>query len=78
MCSSDLLDLRMPGRSGLEVLEEIHQRWPRVRVLVVTGAAPDGLARSAIGLGAHAVLLKPFRINELRAMVRSVLADAVW
>ena len=46
--------------------------------MLFRSAAPDGLARSAIGLGAHAVLLKPFRINELRAMVRSVLADAVW
>ncbi|HBP21300.1 MAG TPA: sigma-54-dependent Fis family transcriptional regulator, partial [Planctomycetes bacterium] len=32
-----LLDLRMPGRPGLEVLREIKQRWPLTEVIVLTG-----------------------------------------
>lgn len=73
-----VLDLRMPNRNGLEVLEELGRRWPKVRTLVATGAAPDGLARSALAAGARAVLAKPFRLHELRAVVRSVMAGAEW
>ncbi|MES2640590.1 MAG: response regulator [Myxococcota bacterium] len=73
-----VLDLRMPNRNGLEVLQEVARRWPTVRTLVATGAAPDGLARSAMAAGARAVLAKPFRLHELRAVVRSVMAGAEW
>ncbi len=78
--STDLLvlDLRMPNQSGLDVLEEVARRWPGVRVLVVTGAGPEGVARSALAAGARAVLAKPFRLHELRAVVRSVMAGAEW
>ncbi len=73
-----VLDLRMPNRNGLEVLQEVSRRWPTLRTLVATGAAPDGLARSAMAAGARAVLAKPFRLHELRAVVRSVMAGAEW
>ncbi|MDP2313250.1 MAG: response regulator [Pseudomonadota bacterium] len=73
-----VLDLRMPNRNGLDVLNEVRTHWPKLRTLVATGAAPDGLARSAMAAGARAVLAKPFRLHELRAVVRSVMADAEW
>jgi len=73
-----VLDLRMPSRGGLDVIVEAARRWPQIRVLVVTGAGPEGLARSALAAGARAVLPKPFRLHELRAVVRSVMAGAEW
>lgn len=73
-----VLDLRLPNGSGFDVLAEVKRRWPDLRVLVVTGAGPDGIARSALAAGARAVLPKPFRLHELRAMVRSVMAGAEW
>ncbi len=73
-----VLDLRMPNRNGLDVMQEAQVRWPKLRILVATGAAPDGLARSALAAGARAVLSKPFRMLELRAVARSVMAGAEW
>ncbi len=73
-----VLDLRMPKKHGLEVLAEARARWPDLRVIVVSGAAPDGVAQTAMAAGACAVLAKPFHLRELRAVARSVLADAGW
>jgi len=73
-----VLDLRMPHRNGLDVLQEVQVRWPKLRVVVATGAAPDGLARSALAAGARAVLAKPFRMLELRAVAKSVMVGAEW
>lgn len=73
-----VLDLRMPRRNGLEVLTEAKERWPQLRVVVASGAAPDVGSQSAVLAGAQAVLTKPFRLGELRAVVRSVLDGAVW
>lgn len=73
-----LLDLRIPTRNGMDVLEELHARWPSLRCVVASGAAPEGVAQCAMAAGARAVLQKPFKLAELRAVVRSVLAGAHW
>lgn len=73
-----LLDLRMPKRNGLEVLHEALTRWPTLRVVVASGAAPAGVAQTAVLTGARAVINKPFRLSELRALVRGVLDGAEW
>lgn len=73
-----LLDLRMPRRGGLDVMGEAMRRWPDIRVVVASGAAPDGVVRAALDAGAVAVLAKPFRLSQLRAVVRGVLANAQW
>ena len=73
-----LVDLRMPLRNGLDVVTEAHRRWPSLPAIVASGAAPEGVAQSAMAAGARAVLQKPFKLHELRALVRSVLAGAHW
>ncbi len=73
-----VLDLRMPGMDGLEVLRQALKTWPQLRFILIAGAATEGQMRQALDLGARAVLPKPFRLHELRAMVRSVLEDAQW
>lgn len=73
-----ILDLRMPGLDGMEVLNQALATWPHLRVILIAGAASAGLMRQALDAGARAVLPKPFRLHELRALVRSVLADAQW
>lgn len=70
-----VLDLRMPRMDGMDVLHRAHARWPELRVIVVSGAAPDGVIQSAMAEGARHVLTKPFTIRELRAVVRAALAD---
>lgn len=73
-----ILDLRMPRLDGMDLLARIRPRWPDLRVVVASGAAPDGVIQTAMAAGARAVLSKPFSIRELRAVVRAVLSDAVW
>lgn len=70
-----ILDLRMPRLDGLDLLERVRDRWPELRVLVASGAAPDG-GQSVMALGARAVLTKPFSVQQLRATVRAVLAES--
>lgn len=68
-----LLDLRMPGRDGLSLLEEIRRAWD-VPILMLTGYATVESAVQALKLGADDYLTKPCDFEELRAKIRTLLA----
>jgi DNA-binding NtrC family response regulator len=68
-----LLDLRMPGMGGLEVLSELRARQPATPVLMLTGSRDVADAVKAIKLGAMDYLTKPFERDELVAVVRRAL-----
>ncbi|QRN83517.1 response regulator transcription factor [Chloroflexota bacterium] len=53
-----LMDIRMPGASGIEACEEITKRWPDVRVVILTSYAEDEMLFSAIRAGASGYVLK--------------------
>lgn len=53
-----LMDIRLPGPSGIDVTEEIIQRWPDVRVVILTSYAEDEMLFSAIRAGASGYVLK--------------------
>jgi DNA-binding NtrC family response regulator len=54
-----LLDMRMPGMDGMEVLRAIKERWPQSEVVVVTGYPSIDMAKAAVKLGAYDYLSKP-------------------
>jgi putative two-component system response regulator len=60
-----LLDVNLPGGSGLDLLSHIRSEHPRTAVLMVTGADNLTLATRAIELGAYGYLVKPVRAGEL-------------
>ncbi|UDF30181.1 UNVERIFIED_ORG: response regulator transcription factor [Roseateles sp. XES5] len=68
-----LLDLGLPGRSGLEILRGLRGGGDKRPVLVIT--ARDGLDERVAGLdlGADDYLVKPFEVKELLARMRAVL-----
>jgi len=64
-----LLDVRMPGMTGLEALAQIRERFPEVRVVVLSMHDQPGYVRRAIELGAAGYLLKSSGRDEiLRAL----------
>jgi response regulator RpfG family c-di-GMP phosphodiesterase len=65
-----LLDLRMPGVSGIRVLERIKEINPDVEVILITGYASYETVLEALRLHAFDYIPKPFNIPHLRDMVR--------
>jgi DNA-binding NtrC family response regulator len=70
-----LLDLRMPGINGLDVLKAIREVSPRCRVVLMTGYATIDSAVEAVKLGAVDYLTKPFDLQRLRQLLASVRED---
>jgi len=68
-----VLDLMLPGRSGLEILQTLRQRRVETPVLILT--ARDGVEDRVLGLdrGADDYLVKPFALPELLARIRALL-----
>ena len=67
-----LMDIKLPGMSGVETLEELLVRAPRTRILLMTGCERgSGEVASASMTGAIGILYKPFRINELLGYIEN-------
>ncbi len=71
-----VLDMMMPGRSGLEILAELRQEPPLAStpVIMLTARAQAGDRAAAVDAGADRYVAKPFSPRELRAIVESLLA----
>ena len=67
-----VLDLRMPGKNGLDVLRTIAQEQLRCRTVLLTAAARDGEVVEAVQLGAQGVVLKDAQPDALLDCVRAV------
>lgn len=68
-----LVDLKMPGISGMVVLEEIKRIDPEIVTLVITGYATIDSAIESIKKGAYDFLTKPFTPGELRLITKRAL-----
>jgi CheY-like chemotaxis protein len=71
-----ILDIYMPGMTGVEVLRRLQARWPSgfpFGVIILTGSTDEPLLQEALGLGAFDVLLKPVSIKHLELAVRVLL-----
>ncbi len=68
-----LLDIMMPGKSGLEVLRIISERQPRPPVIMITGRAGFTMATESYKLGAVEYITKPFSPDYLLDTVNRIL-----
>ena len=73
-----LLDLRMPGMDGLDVLREIKSRWPECEVVVVTGYPSLETAKEALRLGAYDYLCKPVEPDKVIDTTHSAVRQKRW
>ena len=71
-----LLDIRMPGMSGLEVLRQIKVEALSTPVWMLTAEEDMATAMQALDLGAAGYQTKPFSIDRIREIVHSSLADS--
>ena len=69
-----LLDVRMPGMSGLELQDELNRRGAVLPVIFITGHGDVPMAVEAMQHGAYDFLQKPFRDDDLVERIRRALA----
>lgn len=70
-----LLDIRMPGTSGLEVQKQLHERGNRMPIIFITGHGDVPMAVEAMQLGAFDFVQKPFRDQDLMDRVSQALSQ---
>ncbi len=68
-----VVDLKMPGISGMDVIERVREIDPQIVLVVITGYPTIGSAVDAIKAGAFDFLPKPFSPDELRLVVKRAL-----
>jgi len=68
-----LVDLKIPGGSGMDVLKAARTRSPNTLVAIITGYASIETAIEAIRLGAYNYITKPFSLNEIGIQVRNMV-----
>jgi DNA-binding response OmpR family regulator len=71
-----LLDLRMAGLTGVEVLQQMKLRWPELPVVIVSGAGDVALAKRCLSRGALDYVSKPFNWEYLHRCVTAALNAA--
>src|SRR5438309_3432325 len=76
-CDVGILDLRRPGMTGIEVLEQLRQVAPDTEALVMTGHASMETANEAVRLGAFDYITKPCKLAEIEAVLRKVAEKRV-
>jgi len=69
-----ILDISMPGRSGLDILDDLHRSHPRIPVLLLTMHPEQQFARRALKAGAAGYLTKDSVPEELKEAIKKIVA----
>lgn len=69
-----VLDLKMPGMDGLEVLRVVHSQHPEVKAIMLTGHGSEKDREEAMRIGACDYLHKPVDITELTERIKKAVA----
>lgn len=66
-----LLDVKMPGLGGLEVIKKVKEKFPNLRVILLTGHGSTQDAEEGLELGAFRYLMKPVNIDDLIVVLQA-------
>ncbi len=70
-----LLDVRMPGKDGLETLRELKANDPEVRVMMLTAVCDENVIDRALAEGAADYVTKPINLKYLGATLQAVISS---
>lgn len=68
-------DLYMPDENGLDLVREVHQRYPGVSIVLMTGYVPTFSPQEALAQGVCAYLRKPIHLGELELLLLRLSGD---
>ena len=71
-----VVDLRLPGHDGLEIMHQLRERQPWLEVIILTAYPTPATCKAALSAGAAAYLEKPFSPEAFRALVTTLLERA--
>jgi CheY-like chemotaxis protein len=70
-----ITDLRMPGMSGLELMQRVRDQFPQTRTILITAYGSDDVEAETRRLQAYRYFTKPFHIQDLTSAVQEALLD---
>lgn len=73
-----LLDLRMPGKDGMDVLKAIKAKWPETEVVIITGYPTIETAKEAVRQGACDYLAKPVGPDDVINAANDAMMQKKW
>ncbi len=68
-----LCDIRLPGESGLDLIQYVISEFPETAVIIVSGVDDPDTVEKAIEIGAYGYIVKPFKVSEVSINVSSAL-----
>jgi CheY-like chemotaxis protein len=68
-----ITDIIMPGRSGIELVFEIRQQNPQVKIITISGMVPQVFLDAGSEVGVSRAFTKPFDVNEIARVVRDLV-----
>jgi len=71
-----ILDVRLPGKTGIRVLEEMKAMKPDVKAIIITAYASPQMRDEAMRLGALQYMTKPIAPDKLEKLVKKALSEA--
>jgi DNA-binding NarL/FixJ family response regulator len=73
-----LIDVSLPGMSGIELVERLIERHSGLRCLIVSGHREKQYAQQSLAVGAHGYIVKRSVIDELTAGIRQVMRGETY
>jgi len=68
-----ITDMRMPNMTGLELLEKVKEKYPKLPVVLISGYSVDSETSNGDGLKPDGFLAKPFLMSDIEQLLNSLL-----